>query len=146
MRRSRLSDAGRTAHKGATQQLEKLAKELASVVRTMDARNRLRFKDNRQLLESWISASTVLGVGTGGSAMGRGGGAPPDGTGESAGWGAGGGRRSEARSVTGVGKPGDGVGQPPPRDRDFRRRFRYSIGMLSQAGGDEIGPDPIPAR
>jgi hypothetical protein len=57
-----LSNAGRTAHKGATQQLEELAHELASVVRTMDARNRLRFQDNRQLLESWISASTVLGV------------------------------------------------------------------------------------
>jgi len=57
-----LGSAGRTAHKGATQQLEELAHDLASVVRTMDARNRLRFQDNRQLLESWISASTVLGV------------------------------------------------------------------------------------
>ena len=53
---------GRTAHKGATRQLERLASELASVVRTMDARNRLRFKDNAQLLASWISASTVLGT------------------------------------------------------------------------------------
>ena len=54
-------NAGRTAHKGATKQLNDLASEIASVVRTMDARNRLRFQDNRQLLESWISASTVLG-------------------------------------------------------------------------------------
>ena len=52
---------GRTAHKGATKQLDDLALEIASVVRTMDARNRLRFQGNRQLLESWISASTVLG-------------------------------------------------------------------------------------
>ena len=55
-------DRGRTAHKGATQQLEELAQELASVVRTMDARNRSRFRDNRGLLESWVSASTILGV------------------------------------------------------------------------------------
>jgi hypothetical protein len=57
-----LCDQGRTEHKGATQQLEEQAQELASIVRTMDARNRLRFQGNRQLLESWISASTVLGV------------------------------------------------------------------------------------
>ncbi len=57
-----LCDRGRTAHKGATQQLDELAQELASVVRTMDARNRSRFRDNRGLLESWISASTILGV------------------------------------------------------------------------------------
>ena len=31
------------------------------MVRTMDARNRQRFQSNRQLLESWLSASTVLG-------------------------------------------------------------------------------------
>ena len=55
-------DRGRTAHKGATQQLDELAQELASVVRTMDARNRLRFRENRRLLESWISASTILGL------------------------------------------------------------------------------------
>jgi hypothetical protein len=56
-----LANNGRTAHKGATKQLDELAAEIASVVRTMDARNRLRFQGNRQLLESWISASTVLG-------------------------------------------------------------------------------------
>ena len=53
---------GRTSHKGATRQLQALATELASVIRVMDARNRQRFQDNPQLLESWISASTVLGV------------------------------------------------------------------------------------
>ena len=56
-----LGNNGRTAHKGATQQLEALAAELASVVRTMDARNRQRFQGNAQLLASWVSASTVLG-------------------------------------------------------------------------------------
>jgi hypothetical protein len=54
-----LANDGRAKHKGATKQLEQLATELASVVRTMDARNRQRVQDNRQLLESWISASTV---------------------------------------------------------------------------------------
>lgn len=56
-----LMNTGRTAHKGATQQLEALAAELGSVVRTMDARNRQRFAGNAQLLASWVSASTVLG-------------------------------------------------------------------------------------
>lgn len=56
-----LTNNGRTAHKGATQQVEALAAELAVVVRTMDARNRQRFAVNAQLLASWVSASTVLG-------------------------------------------------------------------------------------
>jgi hypothetical protein len=56
-----LANNGRTAHKGATQQLEALAAELGSVGRTMDARNRQRFAGNAQLLTSWVSASTVLG-------------------------------------------------------------------------------------
>jgi hypothetical protein len=57
---------GRTTHKGATRQLQVLATELAAVIRMMDARNRQRFQDNPQLLESWISASTVLGAKRGG--------------------------------------------------------------------------------
>ena len=56
-----LTNNGRTGHKGATQQLEALAAELAEVVRTMDARNRQRFAGNAQLMASWVSASTVLG-------------------------------------------------------------------------------------
>jgi hypothetical protein len=56
-----LCDQGRVAHKAATQQLDGLAQELGSVIRTMDAGNRLRYKDDRQLLEQWIAASTVLG-------------------------------------------------------------------------------------
>jgi multidrug efflux pump subunit AcrA (membrane-fusion protein) len=57
-----LANDGRTQHKGATRQLDGLATELALVVRTMDARNRQRFQENRQLLALWISASTVLGT------------------------------------------------------------------------------------
>jgi hypothetical protein len=56
-----LANNGRTAHKGATKQLDRMASEIRSVVRVMDARNRQRFQDNPQLLASWISASTVLG-------------------------------------------------------------------------------------
>jgi hypothetical protein len=59
---------GRTTHKGATKQLKALATEITTVVRVMDARNRQRFQDDPQSLESWISASTVLGVKRGGSA------------------------------------------------------------------------------
>ena len=58
---------GRTTHKGATKQLQALATEIGAVVRVMDAPNRQRFQDNPQLLESWISASTVLGVKRGSS-------------------------------------------------------------------------------
>ena len=55
------TDDGRTRHVGATARLEGLAEEIQSVVRTMDARNRQRFEGNQQLLEEWLSASTVLG-------------------------------------------------------------------------------------
>jgi hypothetical protein len=57
-----LANDGRTRHMGATRQLDGLATELASVVRTMDARNRQRFQDSRQLPASWVSGSTVLGT------------------------------------------------------------------------------------
>jgi hypothetical protein len=65
-----LANNGRTAHKGATKQLDQLAAEIGSMVRTMDARNRQRFQGSRQLLESWISASTVLGSKRGGPVPG----------------------------------------------------------------------------
>ena len=58
---------GRTSHKGATRELQALATELAAVVRVMDARNRQRFQSDPKLLESWISASTVLGAKRGGA-------------------------------------------------------------------------------
>jgi hypothetical protein len=57
----RLGDEGRAAHKGATPHLRQLAKEVRLIVRTLDGRNRIRFKNDPRLLGEWISASTVLG-------------------------------------------------------------------------------------
>ncbi|MEP6689011.1 MAG: hypothetical protein ABJC36_11740 [Gemmatimonadales bacterium] len=57
----RLGDEGRAAHKGATPHLRELAKEVGQIVRTLDGRNRIRYKKDSKLLGEWISASTVLG-------------------------------------------------------------------------------------
>ena len=57
-----LGNEGRSAHVGATRELRGVAGEIARTVRVMDARNRQRFAGDGQLLGSWISASTVLGV------------------------------------------------------------------------------------
>ena len=57
-----LGNEGRTAHVGATRELRGVAAEIARTVRVMDARNRQRFAQEGQLLGSWISASTVLGI------------------------------------------------------------------------------------
>ena len=57
----RLGDEGRAAHKGATPHLRELAKEVRQIVRTLDGRNRIRYKNDPKLLGEWISASTVLG-------------------------------------------------------------------------------------
>jgi hypothetical protein len=56
-----LGTGGRIAHKTATRELQVLARELTSVVRVMDARNRLRFADDPALLQAWISARTIQG-------------------------------------------------------------------------------------
>jgi hypothetical protein len=56
----RLGDEGRASHKGATPHLRALAKEVRQIVRTLDGRNRIRFKNDTKLLGEWISASTVL--------------------------------------------------------------------------------------
>jgi hypothetical protein len=56
-----LGNDGRTAHVGATRELEPLSMEIVRTVRLMDARNRQRFAQDGQLLGSWSSASTVLG-------------------------------------------------------------------------------------
>jgi hypothetical protein len=52
---------GRTAHTAATREMVALTKEASAVVRAMDARNRLRYQDERPGLEQWISVRTVLG-------------------------------------------------------------------------------------
>jgi hypothetical protein len=57
----RLGDEGRATHKGATPHLRELAREARQIVRTLDGRNRIRFKNDAKLLGEWISASTVLG-------------------------------------------------------------------------------------
>ncbi len=56
-----LGSGGRTVHTAATRELNALTKEAHAIVRAMDARNRLRFQDDRQALELWVSARTVLG-------------------------------------------------------------------------------------
>ncbi len=57
-----LGNEGRTAHVGATRELRGVASEIVRSVHVMDARNRQRFAQDGQLLGSWISASTVLGI------------------------------------------------------------------------------------
>jgi len=57
-----LGAGGRTLHTAATRELSALTKDAQGIVRAMDARNRLRYQDDRQALEQWVSARTVLGV------------------------------------------------------------------------------------
>ena len=52
---------GRSAHVGATLELQSVAQEIARTVRVMDARNRQRFAGDPQLLGAWLYASTVHG-------------------------------------------------------------------------------------
>ncbi len=54
-----LAARGRAAHMAATKELRVVATEIARTVRVMDARNRLRFQGDGQLLGEWISRSTV---------------------------------------------------------------------------------------
>lgn len=58
----RLGAEGRVRHTAATRELETLTKEAGRLVRAMDARVRIRYRDDRPSLEQWISARTVLGV------------------------------------------------------------------------------------
>ena len=55
-------NAGRTAHAAATAEIKAVANGIVRAVRVMDGRNRQRFAGDQQLLEGWISASTVLGT------------------------------------------------------------------------------------
>ena len=56
-----LGNAGRTAHRGATAEVNVVAAGIVRAVRVMDGRNRQRFAGDPQLLAQWISATTVLG-------------------------------------------------------------------------------------
>ena len=58
---------GRSAHVGATLELQSVAQEIVRTVRVMDARNRQRFAGDPQLLGAWLYASTVHGKSRAGS-------------------------------------------------------------------------------
>jgi hypothetical protein len=63
----RLGTEGRMTHTAATRELEALTKEAGRLVRAMDARNRIRFRNDLPALEQWVSARTVLGTPRGSS-------------------------------------------------------------------------------
>ena len=58
----RLGAEGRMRHTAATRELETLRKEAGRLVRAMDARIRIRYRNNLPELEQWVSARAVLGV------------------------------------------------------------------------------------
>jgi hypothetical protein len=58
----RLGTDGRMMHTAATRELDALTREAGRLVRAMDARNRIRFRNDLPALEQWISARTVLGT------------------------------------------------------------------------------------
>jgi hypothetical protein len=58
----RLGAEGRMRHTAATRELETLTKEAGRLVRAMDARVRIRFRNDLPALEQWVSARAVLGV------------------------------------------------------------------------------------
>jgi len=49
-------------HTAATRELETLTKEAGRLVRAMDARIRVRYRNDLPALEQWVSARAVLGV------------------------------------------------------------------------------------
>ena len=56
----KLGTDGRARHTGATKQLRALALEAGKIVRVMDARNRIRFRNDQQGLGEWINASRAV--------------------------------------------------------------------------------------
>ena len=58
----RLGTEGRMRHTAATRELEALTKEVGRLVRAMDARIRIRYRNDLPALEQWVSARAVLGV------------------------------------------------------------------------------------
>ena len=56
----KLGTDGRAKHTGATKQLRALALEAGQIVRVMDARNRMRFKNDQQALGAWVNASRIV--------------------------------------------------------------------------------------
>jgi hypothetical protein len=58
----RLGAEGRMRHTAATRELVALTKEAGRLVRGMDARIGVRYRNDLPALEQWVSARTVLGV------------------------------------------------------------------------------------
>ena len=58
----RLGAEGRVRHTAATRELVALTKEAGRLVRGMDARIRIRYRNDLPALEQWVSARAVLGV------------------------------------------------------------------------------------
>jgi hypothetical protein len=58
----RLGAEGRMRHTAATRELVALTKEAGRLIRAMDARVRIRYRDDRAALEQWVSARTMLGT------------------------------------------------------------------------------------
>jgi hypothetical protein len=58
----RLGAEGRMRHTAATRELDALTKEAARLVRAMDARIRIRYRNDLPALEQWVSARAVLGA------------------------------------------------------------------------------------
>jgi len=56
----KLGTDGRARHTGATKQLQALALEAGKIVRVMDARNRMRFRNDQQALGAWVNASRIV--------------------------------------------------------------------------------------
>ncbi len=78
----KLGSDGRAKHTGATKQLRALALEAGKIVRVMDARNRMRFRNDQQALGAWVNASRIVarpvgaGAGAGSELDGEQGGTP----------------------------------------------------------------------
>ena len=58
----RLGTEGRMRHTAATRELVALTKEVGRLVRAMDARIRIRYRNDLPALEQWVSARAVLGA------------------------------------------------------------------------------------
>jgi hypothetical protein len=58
----RLGAEGRVRHTAATRELVTLTKEAGRLVRAMDARIRIRYRNDLPALEQWVSARAVLGA------------------------------------------------------------------------------------
>jgi hypothetical protein len=58
----RLGAEGRMRHTAATRELEAVTQEAGRLVRAMDARVRIRYRNDLPALEQWVSARAVLGA------------------------------------------------------------------------------------